>query len=81
MQLFIYIIEITLKNIRFFTNGKDNIEWNVDECMHSGKCLKNIPYIIDKPGIYSISVSERQFETILNQAEFCPSKALRLKSL
>jgi len=47
--------------------------------MHSGKCLKNIPYIIEKPGIYSINVSERQFEIILNQANFCPSKALKLK--
>lgn len=68
-----------MKNIRFFTNGADTIEWNVEECMHSGKCLKNIPYIIDKPGLYSINISERQFDEILNQAEFCPSRALKLK--
>ena len=67
-----------MKDIRYFTNGKDTIEWNKEECMHSGKCLKNIPYIIEKPGLYSISVSERQFEAILNQAEFCPSRALKL---
>jgi putative redox protein len=69
----------TLKNIRYFTNGKDTIEWNVEECMHSGKCLKNIPYIIDKPGTYSINVSESQFDTILNQTDLCPSGALKLK--
>jgi len=68
-----------LKNIRYFTSGEHTIEWNKEECLHSGKCLKNIPYGIDKPGIYSISVSERQFDAILNQAEFCPSKALKLK--
>ena len=69
-----------MKNIRYFTNGVDTIEWNQEECMHSGRCLKNIPYIIDKPGVYSISVSERQFDAILDQAEFCPAKALRLKN-
>jgi uncharacterized Fe-S cluster protein YjdI len=69
-----------VKNIRFFTNGKDTIEWNVEECMHSGKCLKNIPYIIDKPGVYSISVSERQFNSILDQTDLCPAKALKLKN-
>jgi len=69
-----------VKNIRYFTNGKDTIEWNQEECMHSGRCLKNIPYIIDKPGIYSINVSERQFESILDQAEFCPAKALKPKT-
>lgn len=68
-----------MKNIRFFTNGVDTIEWDQNHCMHSGKCLKNIPYIIDKPGIYSINVSERQFDSILKQVTFCPSKALRLK--
>jgi hypothetical protein len=48
--------------------------------MHSGRCIKNIPYIIDKPGVYSISVSERQFDAILDQAEFCPAKALKLNN-
>jgi len=75
----LYLIGVTVKNIRYFTNGRDSVEWNVEECMHSGKCLKNIPYIVEKPGIYSISVSERQFETILNQADLCPSGALKLK--
>ena len=69
-----------MKNIRYFTNGKDTIEWNKEECMHSGRCLKSIPYIIDKPGVYSINVSERQFDAILDQAEFCPAKALKLKT-
>lgn len=73
------LIGIKVKNIRYFTNGKDTIEWNVEECIHSGKCLKNIPYIVDKPGIYSISVSERQFNNILDQADMCPARALRLK--
>lgn len=68
-----------VKNIRYFTNGKDIIEWNQDECMHSGKCLKNIPYIIEKPGIYSINVSDRQFDSILSKAEYCPAKALKIK--
>lgn len=70
-----------MKNIRYFTNGKETIEWNKDECTHSGKCLKNIPYLIEKPGIYSISVSERQFETILYQSGFCPAKALKVKKI
>jgi len=69
-----------VKNIRYFTNGVDTIEWNQEECIHSGKCLKNIPYIIEKAGIYSINVSERQFDVIAHQAEFCPSKALKLKT-
>jgi len=68
-----------VKNIRYFTNGEDVIEWDQETCMHSGKCLKNIPYIIGKPGIYSINVSERQFDEILNQAEICPSRSLKLK--
>ena len=68
-----------MKNIRYFTNGNATITWNVDDCMHSGKCLKILPYKIDRPGIYSVSVSERQFAAILNKAEFCPSKALKLK--
>lgn len=68
-----------MKNIIYFTNGVDTIEWNQEKCMHSGKCLKNIPYIIEKPGIYSINVSQRQFEAVLNQADFCPARALRLK--
>jgi len=75
----VILIEDHVKNIRYFTNGTDTIEWNKEHCMHSGKCLKNIPYIIEKPGIYSITVSERQFDTILKQAGFCPSKALKLK--
>jgi len=70
-----------VKNIRYFTNGKDTIEWNKEECQHSGKCLNSLPYIIEKPGVYSISVSERQFDTILDQTEFCPSKALKLKDI
>jgi uncharacterized Fe-S cluster protein YjdI len=68
-----------VKNIIYFTNGIDTIEWNQEHCVHSGKCLKNIPYIIEKPGIYSINVSERQFEKIISLAKFCPSKALKLK--
>lgn len=68
-----------MKNIRYFTSGDDTIEWDQDACMHSGKCLKNIPYIIEKPGVYSINVSERQFELILMKADFCPAKALKLK--
>jgi len=75
----VYLTGITVKNIRYFTNGVDTIEWNQEKCMHSGKCLKNIPYIIDKPGIYSINVSERQFDMILNQAGYCPAKALKIK--
>jgi uncharacterized Fe-S cluster protein YjdI len=69
-----------VKNIRYFTNGTDAIEWNPDACWHAGKCVKNIPYIIEKPGIYSINVSESQFESILKQAEYCPSKALKIIS-
>ena len=76
----LYLIGITVKNIRYFTNGKETIEWNVEECVHSGKCLKNIPYIINRPGIYSISVSERQFNNILDQSEMCPAKALKLST-
>lgn len=68
-----------MKNIRYFTNGTDIIEWDQEDCMHSAKCLKSIPYIIEKPGIYSIQVSERQFAVIKQQTEFCPAKALRLK--
>ena len=68
------------KNVRYFTNGEETIEWNQQDCMHSAKCLKNIPYIIEKPGIYSINVSERQFALIKEQTEYCPSKALRLKA-
>jgi len=74
-----YLIGFAVKNIRYFTNGKETIEWNVEECIHLGKCLKNIPYVIDRPGIYSISVSERQFNSILDQTEMCPAKALKLK--
>jgi hypothetical protein len=48
--------------------------------MHSGKCLKNIPYVIEKPGIYSISVSQRQFNAILDQTDLCPARALKLKN-
>lgn len=68
-----------VKNIRYFTNGEQTIEWNRELCMHSGKCLKNIPYIIEKPGVYSINVSERQFQIILSQSDYCPSRALKLK--
>jgi uncharacterized Fe-S cluster protein YjdI len=68
-----------VKDIRYFTNGVDTIEWDQDKCMHSGKCLKNIPYIIKKPGVYSINVSDRQFDTILNQTDICPSGALKMK--
>ena len=68
-----------MKNIRYYTNGVDTIEWNQDECMHSGRCMKNVPYIIEKPGIYSISVSQRQFDAILDQADLCPARALKLK--
>jgi uncharacterized Fe-S cluster protein YjdI len=67
-----------VKNIRYFTHGTETIEWNPEDCLHSGKCIKNIPYIIEKPGIYSINVSEKQFEAIQNQAEYCPSKALKI---
>lgn len=65
-----------MKNVRYFTNGEDFIVWNKEKCMHSAKCLKTIPYIIEKPGVYSIKVSEMQFEGILRQSEFCPARAL-----
>jgi len=68
-----------VKNIRYFTNGVDTIEWNQESCIHAGKCLKNMPFIIEKPGVYSINVSERQFDEILHKGEFCPSKSLKLK--
>jgi len=67
-----------VKNIRYFTNGTDTIEWNLEECMHSGRCLKNIPYTIDKPGIYSISVSEKEFINILDRTDYCPARALKI---
>jgi len=70
---------IFVKNITYFTNGVQTIEWNQDACMHSGKCLKTIPYIIEKPGIYSINVSERQFAMIVSRSEYCPAKALKIK--
>jgi len=76
----VYLSQPAVKNISYFTNGVDTIEWDREACIHSGKCLKNIPYNIEKPGIYSINVSERQFNTILDQAEFCPAKALKLKN-
>ncbi len=69
---------IIVKDIRYFTNGTDSIEWDQGKCMHSGKCLKNIPYIINKPGIYSINISDRQFDSILDQTEMCPSGALKM---
>jgi len=50
-------------------------------CQHFGKCLRNIPYIIEKPGIYSINVSEREFELILNKSHYCPARALKMKVL
>jgi uncharacterized Fe-S cluster protein YjdI len=68
-----------VKNIRYFTFEDKIIEWDQEECMHSGRCLKSIPYTIEKPGIYSISVSEKQFESILFQSDFCPARALKLK--
>lgn len=68
-----------VKNIRYFTNGVDVIEWDQELCMHSGKCLKNIPYINEKPGVYSISVSEREYQIILSQADYCPARALKIK--
>lgn len=73
------LIGITVKNIRYFTNGIQTIEWNQELCMHSGKCMKSIPYVVEKPGIYSISVSDRQFELILSQSEYCPARALKIK--
>jgi uncharacterized Fe-S cluster protein YjdI len=68
-----------LKDIRYFTNGEETVEWNQGLCMHFGKCLKLIPYSIDKPGVYSISVSDSQFRLILSLAKHCPAKALKLK--
>ena len=68
-----------MKNIRYFTNGVDTVEWNEEACMHSGKCLVNLPGIIKNSEAESINVSGNQFETIVKQADFCPSKALKLK--
>jgi hypothetical protein len=41
--------------------------------------LKNIPYINERPGIYSISVSEREYQIILSQSDYCPARALKIK--
>jgi len=68
-----------VKNIRYFSNGKNTIEWNIEACTHLGKCFKNMPNNIEKPGIYCIKVSDRQFEALLKQMRFCPEKALKLK--
>jgi uncharacterized Fe-S cluster protein YjdI len=67
-----------VKDIRYFTNGVGTIEWDLGKCKHSGRCLKNIPYIIKKPGIYSINISDRQFDAILNQTDMCPNCALKV---
>lgn len=65
-----------MKNNRFYTNGAEIIVWDKEKCKHSAKCLRTIPYNIEKQGVYSIKVSENQFEGILRQARFCPAHAL-----
>jgi len=68
-----------MKNIRCFTNNNQTVIWDKDKCFHKGKCLKNIPFLVEKPGIYSFRVTDAQMESILKQMEFCPSFALTLQ--
>jgi len=65
-----------LKSITYFTNSSRSIRWEKEKCLHRGKCLKSIPPIIDRPGVYSIPVTENQFEVLLSQSRFCPGSAL-----
>ena len=65
-----------MKNIHIFKTDSITILWDKDKCFHKGKCLKNIPYLVEKPGIYSFRITDSQMEGILKQLEFCPAAAL-----
>ncbi|MBK7030097.1 MAG: (4Fe-4S)-binding protein [Bacteroidales bacterium] len=67
-----------MNRIKYYTYSSYTIRWDGEKCLHGGKCLKGIPPIIEKPGIYSIPVSERQFTILMSQARFCPGGALKV---
>ncbi|MBK7212218.1 MAG: (4Fe-4S)-binding protein [Bacteroidales bacterium] len=67
-----------MKNTRFYTNSSRAIRWDSEKCQHEAKCLGCVPFVTDKPGIYSVPISESEFESILSKARFCPSNALVL---
>jgi hypothetical protein len=55
------------------------MRWDSEKCLHSAKCMKNIPQIIEKPGVYSIPITDKQFEVLLSQSRFCPGGALKIE--
>lgn len=67
-----------MKNTHIFKTDSVTVIWEKEKCFHGRKCLKNIPYLIEKPGVYSFKVSEAQMEIILEKAGICPSAALQV---
>ena len=62
--------------VREYSNGEVTIVWKPDLCLHSEKCIHNLPSVFDKDGRPWINASGASTNDIIEQIKTCPSGAL-----
>ncbi|MCL9806982.1 (4Fe-4S)-binding protein [Flavobacterium amniphilum] len=62
-----------------YTNGETTIVWQSNKCMHSAKCVQNLPSVFQPKEQPWIKIENALDEEIKNTVAKCPSGALTIK--
>ena len=66
-----------MKNvIKEYSNGVVTIVWKNTLCMHSGNCVRGLPFVFDGKKHPWINANGATTEEIVSQVKKCPSGAL-----
>ena len=62
--------------IKEYSNGEVTVVWEVEKCIHSAICVKELPNVFDPEGRPWISIDAASSDALVNQVKQCPSGAL-----
>lgn len=65
--------------IKEYSNGNVTIIWNSSKCIHSGKCVKNLPGVFKPKEKPWIQIENGTDAELISAVSKCPSGAISIK--
>jgi len=65
-----------MRNTKEYSNGEVTILWKPDVCIHSAKCVKQLPEVFKPKDIPWVQMEHASAEAIVKAVKGCPSGAL-----
>lgn len=64
---------------RVYSNDKITVYWDSDKCMHSGRCMGQLPHVFNMAKRPWVNIESADPKEIKRAIDNCPSGALTCK--